>query len=98
MENAESNIERDDLWFCDRPERRFRLRVASEQEADRIGADVCHVVACKGGGIYLFSGANLPNDSDASLSTFLHGFGFFSRHQRTDDETFRRRTMAVSTG
>jgi hypothetical protein len=90
-------IEPDDRrWFTNHTARRFRLRQASAQEAEWIGADNCHVISCKGGGVYVFKTETLPNDSDASLSTFLHQFGCFNRHQRSDAEAFRRRTMAIS--
>jgi hypothetical protein len=91
-------IEPDDRrWFVNHTARRFRLRPASTLEAARIGADECHAISCKGGGVHIFATETLPNDSDASLSTFLHGIGFFHRHQASDAESYSRRTMAVST-
>jgi hypothetical protein len=91
-------IEPDDhRWFTNHTARRFRLRAAAPVEAEQIGADVCYVIATKGGGaVYVFATETLPSDSDAALSTFLHSFGMFRRHARSDDEAFRRRTMAIS--
>jgi hypothetical protein len=87
-------IERDDIWFCDRPERRFRLRPASEQEAERIGAGNCMSISTKGGAIYTFATDRLPSDSDASLSTFLHHLGYFHRTPRKDTVPAHRMVSA----
>jgi hypothetical protein len=88
----------DELWFQRNAARRYRLRNATETESERIGCADCWCVAMKGGALYVFASENPPIDSDVSCSRFLADVGFFHRHQKSDAESYGRRSLAVSLG